>query len=65
MAAGPIVFSVPVAYADNPAGVELMATKGATSYSESRRPDGSAIETQHRILTESIVEFAKTKGLSF
>lgn len=56
---GPFESVVPVAQADNPAGVELMFVE-CDFVQRVERPDGSAVETQQCILTEPFVEFPGT-----
>lgn len=56
---GPFVSVVPVAYADNPAGVELMFVQ-CDFVRRVVNPDGSAKETQHCHLTEPFVVFPGT-----
>lgn len=56
---GPFESVVPVAYADNPAGVELMFME-CDFVQRVEKPDGSAIETQQCDLTEPFVEFPGT-----
>lgn len=53
---GPFTTVVPVAFADNPAGVELMFAE-CDFVQRVERPDGSAVETQRCHLTEPFVEF--------
>jgi hypothetical protein len=57
--AGPFVSVVPVAYADNPAGVELMFVE-CDFVQRVEKPDGTAVETQQCTLTEPFVEFPGT-----
>lgn len=56
---GPFESVVPVAYADNPAGVELMFME-CDFVQRVEKPDGSAIETQQCDLTGPFVEFPGT-----
>ena len=56
---GPFETVVPVALADNPAGVELMFAE-CDFVQRVELPDGSAIETQTCHLTEPFVEFPGT-----
>ncbi|MEN8239455.1 MAG: hypothetical protein ABFR53_09665, partial [Actinomycetota bacterium] len=48
---GPFETVVPVAFADNPAGVELMFAE-CDFVQRVEKPDGSSVETQHCQLTE-------------
>ena len=56
---GPFESVVPVAFADNPAGVELMFVE-CDFVQRVEKPDGSAVETQQCHLTEPFVEFPGT-----
>ena len=56
---GPFVTVVPVAYADNPAGVELMFAE-CDFVQRVEKPDGSSVETQRCHLTEPFFEFPGT-----
>lgn len=56
---GPFETVVPVAYADNAAGVELMFAE-CDYVQRVERPDGSSVETQHCQLTKPFVEFPGT-----
>jgi hypothetical protein len=53
---GPFETVVPVAFADNPAGVELMFAY-CDFVQRVEKPDGSSVETQHCDLTEPFFEF--------
>lgn len=56
---GPFVTVVPTAFADNPAGVELMFAE-CDFVQRVEKPDGSAVENQHCQLTEPFVDFPGT-----
>ena len=56
---GPFETVVPVALADNPAGVELMFAE-CDFVQRVEKPDGSSVETQHCQLTEPFFEFPGT-----
>lgn len=56
---GPFVTVVPVAYADNPIGVELMSAE-CDFVQRVEKPDGSSVETQRCQLTEPFVIFPGT-----
>ena len=56
---GPFTTVVPVAFADNPAGVELMFAE-CDFVQRVEKPDGSSVETQHCQLTEPFFEFPGT-----
>ncbi len=56
---GPFDTVVPVAFADNPAGVELMFAE-CDFVHRVERPDGSAMETQTCHLTDPFFEFPGT-----
>jgi hypothetical protein len=56
---GPFVTVVPVAFADNPAGVELMFAE-CDFVQRVEKPDGSSVETQHCQLTDPFFEFPGT-----
>ena len=56
---GPFETVVPVALADNPAGVELMFAE-CDFVQRVEKPDGSSVETQHCQLTEPFVAFPGT-----
>lgn len=56
---GPFVTVVPVALADNPAGVELMFAE-CDFIQRVEKPDGSAVESQHCQLTEPFFDFPGT-----
>jgi hypothetical protein len=56
---GPFVTVVPVAFADNPAGVELMFAE-CDFVQRVEKPDGSSVETQRCHLTEPFFEFPGT-----
>ncbi len=56
---GPIVTVVPTAYADNPAGVELMFAE-CDYVQRVTKPGGSATETQHCQLLGPFVDFPGT-----
>ncbi len=53
---GPFMTVVPVAFADNPAGVELMFAE-CDFVQRVVKPDGTAVETQHCRLAGPFVEF--------
>ena len=53
---GPFETVLPVAFADNPAGVELMFAE-CDFVQRVERPDGSAVETQRCHLTVPFVDF--------
>lgn len=53
---GPFETVVPVAFADNPAGVELMFAE-CDFVQRVEKPDGTAVETQHCRLTVPFIEF--------
>ena len=53
---GPFLTVVPVAFADNPAGVELMFAE-CDFVQRVEKPDGSSVETQRCHLTEPFVVF--------
>lgn len=56
---GPFLTVVPTAFADNPAGVELMFAE-CDFVQRVEKPDGTAVETQHCHLTEPFFEFPGT-----
>lgn len=56
---GPFTTLVPTAFADNPAGVELMFAE-CDFVQRVEKPDGTAIETQHCHLTEPFFVFPGT-----
>lgn len=56
---GPFESVVPVAYADNPAGVELMFVE-CDFVQRVEMPDGSSIETQQCHLTDPFIVFPGT-----
>lgn len=56
---GPFVTVVPVAFADNPAGVELMFAE-CDFVQRVEKPDGTSVETQRCHLTGPFVEFPGT-----
>lgn len=56
---GPFTTVVPVAFADNAAGVELMFAE-CDFVQRVEKPDGSSVETQHCNLTGPFVEFPGT-----
>ena len=56
---GPFTTVVPVAFADNPAGVELMFAE-CDFVQRVEKPDGSSVETQHCQLTDPFDYFAGT-----